>query len=64
VIDPLRPVGSGLDPVQPPVAPQRTVRERREEDERRRRHGRTHDDKAPGDEEEPDDELPHVDVRA
>jgi len=64
VTDPLRPVGSALDPVQPPMAPQRTVRDRREEDERRKRHGRTPDDRRPGDDEEPDDGLPHVDVRA
>jgi hypothetical protein len=64
VTDPIRPVGSALDPVQPPIAPQRAVRDRREEDERRKRHGRTLDDHGRGDDEEPDDGLPHVDVRA
>jgi hypothetical protein len=63
VIDPLRPVQPGLEPVQPPIAPQRTARERREEDVRRRR-GREADspdgDEAP----EEDDGLPHIDVRA
>jgi hypothetical protein len=64
VIDPLRPVGSALDPVQPPTAPLRTVRDRREEEKRRNRHGRTPEDQAAGEGDEPDDGLPHVDVRA
>ena len=64
MIDPLRPVGSGLDPVQPPIAPQRTVRERREEDERRRKRGRTPDRPVDDDGSDEDDGLPHIDVRA